>query len=529
FPMEQQKHLLDCMEENGFPMAKYGFSTTIEAHPSIIASANPINSRWQNSTVVSLNEFPILSQIIQRFDLIFIFKENNQESYLRSYAERKNIIAQDFKDGKYEGNEDFLQKYLYYCKRLKPEIHQEAQKKINEFYIEMGKVGISGLPRRLDSLMRITISIAKLKLKSIADVDDAEEAITFYNEGLDDFNQAVKLADNPRDIAYQEIRKIVKLNNGIPISLTDAAEKTCESNGNIRHYLIKNADSLNDNSNINNNNKVKKLKLCNSHHLKVVMDLLRKDDCIQIVNEKPIELRWKGDGKVGAKVDEDLYGNEATESIQEYFDSSQCDVCDVYDEGKKTIEKIDKDGRAIETLTDYNKDDNNPNTSILCYDQNINDHYTSIATNLNGRLESYEGIPTVKERINQHDIDKPNNRLLINVNDSNINKNSPSSYTSHTSHNSIERNEWASKNNNEVTIEIESPGLSQPKKITEPLSQSSTYATPQIKLRHSTKAEIFTNEEDITEGISFRMNKCYSDNKTDIYTDPKAPGLPSIT
>ena len=157
----------------------------------------------------------------------------------------------------------------------------------------MGKVGISGLPRRLDSLMRITISIAKLKLKTIADVDDAEEAIIFYNEGLDDFNQAVKLCDNPRDITYQEIRKIVNLNNGIPIPLTEAAEKACQSNENIRHYLLK-KDDTSDISCSLNNNKAKKLKLSNSHHLKVVMELLRKDDCIQIVNEKPIKLTGRG-------------------------------------------------------------------------------------------------------------------------------------------------------------------------------------------------------------------------------------------
>ena len=38
-PIEEHKHLLDCMEEDGFPIAKYGFFTMVEAHPTIIASA----------------------------------------------------------------------------------------------------------------------------------------------------------------------------------------------------------------------------------------------------------------------------------------------------------------------------------------------------------------------------------------------------------------------------------------------------------------------------------------------------------
>ncbi len=533
FPMEQQKHLLDCMEENGFPMAKYGFSTTIEAHPSIIASANPINSRWQNSGVVSLNEFPILPQIIQRFDLIFIFKENNQESYLRSYAERKNIIAQNFRDGKYEGNEDFLQKYLYYCKRLKPELSQEAQKKINEFYIEMGKVGISGLPRRLDSLLRITISIAKLKLKTEADTDDAQEAITFYNEGLDDFNQAVKLSDNPRDIAYQEIRKIVNLNNGIPIPLTEAAEKACQSNENIRHYLLKKDDDTSDNRCSLNDNKAKKLKLSNSHHLKVVMELLRKDDCIQIINEKPIELRWKGNRNDGASLKGDDYGKEATENIRQSIDSCQydvCDVCDVYDEGQK---KKEKNG-------------NNLHTPILNYDSNIinpphRDDNATTTTNtttdtISGQMrsESKEDRSTSEEVINESDGGNTNSRFLKRGHGPNSNKISQVSYTSHTSHSGIDdsamgKNECAFENIQHITTAIENSGPSQPKELTGPLSPSSTFATPQIKLKHSPRAEIFTNEIDKTNADYYNLKKCDSDNKTDADDDPKSPGLFSST
>ena len=229
--------------------------------------------------------------------MIFILRENNNEDYL-NYVEKKEIIAQNYVNGKYEGDEDFLKKYLYYCKSLRPVLNQDAQKNINDYYIEMGKIGISGLPRRLDSLMRITTSIAKLKLKEIADVDDAQEAIVFYNKGLDDFNQAINLSDNPRDIAYQEIRKIVELTNGLPISLTEAAEKACESNENIRYYLLK-KDKVQEDAKNMLDNKTKKLKLSNSHHLKGIMDLLRKDDCIQIVNEKHIDLRWKGDRNAG--------------------------------------------------------------------------------------------------------------------------------------------------------------------------------------------------------------------------------------
>jgi DNA replicative helicase MCM subunit Mcm2 (Cdc46/Mcm family)/DNA polymerase elongation subunit (family B) len=522
FPMEQQKHLLDCMEENGFPMAKYGFSTTIEAHPSIIASANPINNRWQNNGLVSLNEFPVLPQIIQRFDLIFILRENNNENYLRHYAQKKEIIAKNFVNDEYEGDEEFLKKYVYYCKSLRPVLSQDAQKRINDYYIEMGKVGISGLPRRLDSLMRITVSIAKLKLKSIADEDDAQEAIVFYNEGLDDFNQAVKLSDNPRDIAYQEIKKIVKLNNGLPMSLTEAAEKACENNETIQHYLLKKEDSLNDNNNLIRN-KTKKLKLSHNWHLKGVMDLLRKDDDIQIVNEKPIEVRWKDNRKDGALLRNDDSGN-----IQEFFDShattNQCDVYDVYDEVTKIIKKIDNDNQRCKTITTDEKAADSSNISDLTSHQNIiNQSYVdqdahAATSTISGKMgsESKDDRSTSEKGINDYNNDNTNNKLLAKGPGSNINKILPASYTSYTSHSEItgskiEKIEYIdsmsacdysqSKTENQIL------DSAQPNEFPEQLSNTLYSPIPQIKLRHSPKAEIFTNDSEMSTRHTNNLNQ----------------------
>jgi replicative DNA helicase Mcm len=190
-PIDEHKHLLDCMEEDGFPIATYGFSTYIEAHPSIIASSNPINNKWQNAEIVSTREFPTLSQVIQRFDLIFVFRENTEPSYLGRYANKRKKTAEDYKRGLYDGNEEFIKKYLLYARSFKPELTEEAYSLLKSFFINMGKAGISGLPRKLDSLIRITSAIAKLKLKNTADIDDAQEAILFYNTILNNLNSKI--------------------------------------------------------------------------------------------------------------------------------------------------------------------------------------------------------------------------------------------------------------------------------------------------------------------------------------------------
>ncbi len=288
-PIEEHKHLLDCMEENGFPIAKYGFFTMIEAHPTIIASANPINNKWQNNESISAREFPTLSQIIQRFDLIFILRENTTPSHLSKYVEKRKKIANDYKKGIYEGNEEFIKKYLLHARTFKPELTDEAHSLLNNFYINMGKAGISGLPRKLDSLLRITIAIAKLKLKDVADVYDAQEAMLFYNDILKDFNQTAALAANPRDLAYEEIRKAIKENNGSPIPLTEAAIIACDKNKDVKYYFLgKRAN--NSASSIREH-----LKLNSNWHLKEILELIKNDDCLHIILDKPITIRWKGE------------------------------------------------------------------------------------------------------------------------------------------------------------------------------------------------------------------------------------------
>ncbi len=346
-PIEEHKHLLDCMEENGISMAKYGFSTKIEAHPSIVATANPVNNKWQNSESVSMREFPTLSQVIQRFDLIFIFRENTTPSYLGRYVDKRKKTVEDYKNGLYEGNEDFLVKYILYARSLKPIVSERAYFLLKEFYINMGKSGITGLPRKLDSLLRITISIAKLKLKNVADVEDAQQVMLFYNDILKDFNQASVLATNPRDFAYGEIRKAVKENNGSAITLTDAAILACSKDKDVKFYLLGKRASNSD------NNIREYLKLNNNWHLKEILEFIKNDDCLQIILDKPITIRWKGETNDKAKNTTENIKNVRSEieKTPEYykavqnqnfiacsnnsFTSLECDECDECDSPNK--------------------------------------------------------------------------------------------------------------------------------------------------------------------------------------------------
>ncbi len=342
-PIDEHKHLLDCMEENDFPIAKYGISTTIEAHPTIIASANPINNKWQNSESISTREFPTLSQIIQRFDLIFILRENTTSSHLSKYVEKRKQISDDYKKGVYEGNEEFLKKCLLYARTFKPELTENAHHILKEFYLNMGKAGISGLPRKIDALIRLTIAIAKLNLKTVADEEDAQDAMLFYNDTLKSMNQADVLAANPRDIAYAEVRKIIQENNGQPILLTEASMEACRKNKDVEYYFLgkETLDRGNVKSNHNNinpeekDNVVKsKMKLNKSWHLKQVLSLIRNDDSVLVIQEKPVVLRWNK----RAEEEQSAIVNYQCNCL---MPCDECDECDGQNKNNNLLREID--------------------------------------------------------------------------------------------------------------------------------------------------------------------------------------------
>ncbi|MGD9674010.1 MAG: hypothetical protein AB7U98_11095 [Candidatus Nitrosocosmicus sp.] len=483
-PLSEHKHLLDTMEENGHPMAKYGFSTFIEAHPSIIASANPINNKWQNEEVASFAEFPTLSQIIDRFDLIFVLREKKDPEYLQRYVEEKKKVSENYKAGLYEGNEEFVRKYILYARNFKPVLSSDAFSLLKEYFINMGYAGVSGLARKFDSLIRITLAIAKLKLKDIADVDDAEEAMLFYNEGLKYFNLATQLVTRPRDGAYLAIKEIIKESNGSPIFLTDAAIEASRRNQDVKYHLL-------GQGKFKNNTNIDSLRLNNSHALQEILILLRNDTAIQIIQEKPITLRWvktkeneKNNNKIVHLLDKDYkeivntevavdptlreVEKQKNQKVTSKLPSSitqKCDEYDVCDDDKTEsteIIPVNTDTSAIDTssllIENSTKDESSSNKSVINESDNstISKNQTSITNSAANTKKDNNSKETLESNHNS------------------------SSHVSHTSHTSNENSSYRqdsknSENNQEVDHQQQ--------------------LEPKIQLKHSPNADVFTNED----------------------------------
>ena len=110
---------------------------------------------------------------------------------------------------------NYLKKHITYAKRFNPVFSDEAKSILDEFFIRLitknkNKKDVFNSPRRRDSIYRIAKAISKLKLKNIVDVDDAKDAIEFYNVVLLELERTVSVPEDPRDVAYNECISILK-------------------------------------------------------------------------------------------------------------------------------------------------------------------------------------------------------------------------------------------------------------------------------------------------------------------------------
>lgn len=282
--LDQQPHLFDAMEEGITDMVKYGFPANIECHASVLATANPLNNKWKNDDKISVEEFPILLQVAHRFDLIFILRENRDEEFLDNYVDTRATVAKNYKDGAYAGDLEWLQKYIAYARTFNPTIPDDVKIILKHFLKQMAKKDVDGLFRKFDSLLRISIAIAKLKLKNIVDIKDANEAMHMYQLMLKEFRHHVGIPKDPRDVSLDEIRQVVKETYNIVkggIEYIEAVKKACQRNALVMDYLVK-----------DRNLKGEYLKQKNNNKLRSILYLLRNDLHIVFIGENPIVMKW---------------------------------------------------------------------------------------------------------------------------------------------------------------------------------------------------------------------------------------------
>lgn len=177
--------LHEAMEQQTISIAKAGIICTLNSRTAILAAANPVDSKY-NPKLSVVDNIKLPPTLLSRFDLIYLVLDRSSKVADRRLAnhivslfgevEREVINTDDI-------SREFMARYISYARKtIHPEISDIAAEMLSEEYIKMRNIGsafktITATPRQLESLIRISEALAKMRLSHVVDRNDVEEAV----------------------------------------------------------------------------------------------------------------------------------------------------------------------------------------------------------------------------------------------------------------------------------------------------------------------------------------------------------------
>uniref|UniRef100_A0A8C0Q500 DNA replication licensing factor MCM5 n=4 Tax=Canis lupus TaxID=9612 RepID=A0A8C0Q500_CANLF len=185
----------EAMEQQTISIAKAGITTTLNSRCSVLAAANSVFGRWDETKGEDNIDF--MPTILSRFDMIFIVKDEHNEE--RDVMLAKHVITLHVsaltQTQAVEGEVDLtkLKKFIAYCRaKCGPRLSAEAAEKLKNRYIimrsgarqhERDSDRRSNIPitvRQLEAIVRIAEALSKMKLQPFATEADVEEALRLF-------------------------------------------------------------------------------------------------------------------------------------------------------------------------------------------------------------------------------------------------------------------------------------------------------------------------------------------------------------
>ncbi|GAU97634.1 hypothetical protein RvY_08898-2 [Ramazzottius varieornatus] len=183
----------EAMEQQTISIAKAGITTTLNSRCSVLAAANSVFGRWDDTKGDSNMEF--MPTILSRFDMIFIVKDVHdvqRDTILAKHVIGIHVNADTMTEEK-EGELtlNFLRKYIMYCRETcGPRLSDAAAEKLKHRYVLM-RSGLRSqdgekppaIPitvRQLEAVVRISEALAKMQLLPFATVQHVDEALRLF-------------------------------------------------------------------------------------------------------------------------------------------------------------------------------------------------------------------------------------------------------------------------------------------------------------------------------------------------------------
>ena len=179
----------EALEQGTISVSKAGLNVTLPARATVIAVANPKMGRFDLSKPI-YDQINLSPALLSRFDLIFAIIDTPDEEHDKNVA--KHIL--DYRTGRKQLDKEtieptLLRKYIAYARQnIHPVLSEDARNYLMDFYVNLRKKskvidGISKIPitpRQLESLVRLSMAYARMKLKNTIELEDVKIITEFW-------------------------------------------------------------------------------------------------------------------------------------------------------------------------------------------------------------------------------------------------------------------------------------------------------------------------------------------------------------
>merc|ERR1712060_27729 len=193
----------EAMEQQTISIAKAGITTVLNSRTSVLAAANPVFGRYQDEKNAA-EQVDFQTTILSRFDMIFILKDKFDQTKDTALAQHIiNVHMQGAAAVEREQSEDefdirTLKRYVAYARKTcSPRLAEEAATVLSNHYVQMrqnlheqdseaesnGKAprAVPITVRQLEAIIRISESLAKMRLADVATEEDVNTAIQLFS------------------------------------------------------------------------------------------------------------------------------------------------------------------------------------------------------------------------------------------------------------------------------------------------------------------------------------------------------------
>lgn len=192
--------LHEVMEQQTISIAKAGIITTLNARTSILASANPIDSRYNPDLPVTAN-IDLPPPLLSRFDLVYLILDKVDDKTDRQLAKHLTLMYIEDAPATVALSDiipiDTLTGYIQYAKdTFSPVMLEEGKNELVRAYVDMRKLGedarslekrITATTRQLELMIRLSEAHAKMRFSQSVDLIDVKEAVRLIKLAIKDY------------------------------------------------------------------------------------------------------------------------------------------------------------------------------------------------------------------------------------------------------------------------------------------------------------------------------------------------------